>query len=123
MISLVLSLVVATFAMLSKAWIREYMRILPAAPYDQAHHRQFRLEGIRQWRMGSIMEILPLLLHLSFVLFCWGLIEMSAHANSRMLFIVTTCTCVLALGLYTLFCILPLFDPRCPFRTPWAALF
>ncbi|KZT61119.1 hypothetical protein CALCODRAFT_412024, partial [Calocera cornea HHB12733] len=76
MASLVLSLAVATFAMLSKSWIREYMRVLPAAPYDQAHHRQFRLEGIRQWSMGSIMEVLPILLHASFVLFCWGLVEM-----------------------------------------------
>ncbi|KIY64025.1 hypothetical protein CYLTODRAFT_331944, partial [Cylindrobasidium torrendii FP15055 ss-10] len=72
--SLVLSLSVALFAVLAKQWIRQYMSIITGSARERALIRQFRLDGITKWRVQTIIGVLPIVLHLSLILFLVGMV-------------------------------------------------
>ncbi|KAJ3755441.1 hypothetical protein EV360DRAFT_10680, partial [Lentinula raphanica] len=72
--SLTIALSVALFAVLAKQWLRQYMSIVTGTPRERAFIRQFRFDGFKTWKVQAIISILPVLLHLSLVLFLIGLV-------------------------------------------------
>ncbi|KAI5886990.1 uncharacterized protein SCHCODRAFT_02590471 [Schizophyllum commune H4-8] len=72
-ISLTLSLSAALMSVLIKQWLQAYSSNVSGTPRKQALVRQFRLIGIERWNVPLIVGLLPMLLHLSLLLFFVGL--------------------------------------------------
>ncbi|KAJ3916341.1 hypothetical protein F5877DRAFT_46839, partial [Lentinula edodes] len=72
--SLSIALTVALFAVLAKQWLRQYMSIITGTPRQRVFIRQFRLDGLIKWRVQTIIGLLPVLLHISLILFLAGLV-------------------------------------------------
>ncbi|KAJ3976650.1 hypothetical protein EV361DRAFT_816327, partial [Lentinula raphanica] len=72
--SLTIALSVALFAVLAKQWLRQYMSIVTGTPRERTFIRQFRFDGLKVWKVQAIIGTLPVLLHLSLVLFLIGLV-------------------------------------------------
>ncbi|KAJ3765934.1 hypothetical protein FB446DRAFT_607429, partial [Lentinula raphanica] len=72
--SLTIALSVALFAVLAKQWLCQYMSIVTGTSQERAFIRQFRFDGLKAWKVPAIISILPILLHLSLVLFLTGLV-------------------------------------------------
>ncbi|KAI0688465.1 hypothetical protein BC835DRAFT_1284579, partial [Cytidiella melzeri] len=71
--SLTLSLVSASFGILVKQWLREYLAGEYTSPQARLRIRHFRNPGLDHWKVFEIAAILPLLLQLSLGLFLIGL--------------------------------------------------
>ncbi|KAJ3886135.1 hypothetical protein GG344DRAFT_91030 [Lentinula edodes] len=72
--SLTVALVVALTAVLAKQWLRQYLSMISGSPKKRALIRQFRYEGLQQYHVQGIIRVLPVLLHLSLLLFLIGLV-------------------------------------------------
>lgn len=116
--SLVLSLVTALLAILTKQWLASY-HLPPTLPDSQswAHLHQFRSSGIDKWHVSTILSLLPILLHTALFLFICGLPLMLFELDKPAAIIV----CVilgLAFGFYLVSTLLPFFRNQCPYKTP-----
>ncbi|PSR97383.1 hypothetical protein PHLCEN_2v4328 [Hermanssonia centrifuga] len=114
--SLTLAVVTASFGMLVKQWLREFLSGDFTSPRARLRIRQFRNAGINDWKVFDIAAILPLLLQLSLALFFVGLclFTWSVHVG-----IGCTTTPIVA-GWALLFSIAtfaPAFSARCPYKT------
>ncbi|KAL1695847.1 hypothetical protein GGG16DRAFT_44527 [Schizophyllum commune] len=116
-ISLALSLSAALMSVLIKQWLQAYSSNVSGTPRNQALVRQFRLIGVERWNVPLIVGLLPMLLHISLLLFFVGL--------SLYLFtfdtIIASIIAGLAISVYSLYFaanILPMLDPQCPYKTP-----
>lgn len=114
--SLTLSLMTASFGILVKQWLREYLALDYTSPQERLRSRQFRHPGLAQWKVYEIAGILPLLLQLSLGLFFIGLcyFTWSIHAS-----VGCTTTPIVAgwAFLYLSATISPIFSARCPYKT------
>ncbi|KAF8895794.1 hypothetical protein CPB85DRAFT_1229778, partial [Mucidula mucida] len=72
-VSLVTSLVVALSAVLVKQWLHRYMTFPSGTPGLRSHVRQFRFMGLEKWRVRFIIGMLPIVMHISLMLFFAGL--------------------------------------------------
>lgn len=120
-VSLTLSLAVALFAVLAKQWLRQYMSIVMGTPRERAFIRQFRYDGLKNWRVPTIVGVIPVLLYISVVLFLIGLSVFLAPLSQTMSYIVATITIIIVV-LYLVSTILPLLKPKCPYRTTFTDL-
>lgn len=87
-ISLALSLTCALLATLIKQWAREFLHkteIRPS-PTQRARLFSFLYSGIKRFRLHTIVDIIPMLLHISLFMFFGGLAEFLLPLN-RMLMI------------------------------------
>ncbi|GJE95349.1 hypothetical protein PsYK624_115330 [Phanerochaete sordida] len=113
--SLIVSLSTASFGMLVKQWLIEYLAMDWISPEEQLRARQYRCPGLDDWKVFEIAAMLPLLLHLSLGLFFIGLCFYTAAANE----IVGHSTVPLVAG-WAFFALLtvaaPLASPRCPYK-------
>ncbi|KIY63835.1 hypothetical protein CYLTODRAFT_316486, partial [Cylindrobasidium torrendii FP15055 ss-10] len=73
-VSLTLSLSIAIFAVLAKQWTRQYILPIPGSSRERCYIRQFRYNGLEKWYFTAIIGMLPILLHLSLILFLIGLV-------------------------------------------------
>lgn len=114
--SLLLSLASASFGILVKQWLREYLAIDYAAPRERLRARQYRYPAMEDWKVFEIAAFLPLLLQLSLGLFFIGLCFFTAavHQSIGRTTAPLVCAWVFLLFMMT---IAPLFSPRCPFKT------
>ncbi|KAI0246694.1 hypothetical protein BJV78DRAFT_1252285 [Lactifluus subvellereus] len=117
--SLALSTVCALWATLMQQWTRRYVQAAdrPYAPPNRARIHAFFAEGVQKFGLGAAVEMLPGLLHTSFILFYIGLVDFFYNIND----IVAHCLLALvALGflLYVVLSIMPLFYPNSPYQTP-----
>ncbi|CAL1712638.1 unnamed protein product [Somion occarium] len=80
--SLILSLVTASFGMLVKQWLREFLSGGFALPQTRLRIRYFRYLGIIKWRVFEIAALLPLLLQLALALFFAGLCIFASDIHS-----------------------------------------
>ncbi|KAI0336983.1 hypothetical protein BDW22DRAFT_1313156, partial [Trametopsis cervina] len=71
--SLVISLATASFGILVKQWLREYMKFVTSFPQGRLRIRNFRRAGLETWKVLTIAACLPLLLQLALGLFFVGL--------------------------------------------------
>ncbi|KAJ3555570.1 hypothetical protein NM688_g2501 [Phlebia brevispora] len=114
--SLILSLSTASFAILVKQWLREYLAIPRTAPQERVRIRHYRHLGSADWKLFEIAAILPLFLHLSLAIFFAGLCLFTFAIHT-----VIGVTSVVLIGgwaIFFLFSLLaPILSPRCPFKT------
>ncbi|GJE95410.1 hypothetical protein PsYK624_115940 [Phanerochaete sordida] len=114
--SLIVSLSTASFGMLVKQWLVEYVAMEQwISPQEQLRARQYRHPGLEHWRVFEIAALLPLLLHVSLGLFFLGLCFYTAAANQT----IGRSTFPLVAG-WAFFALLtfiaPLASPRCPYK-------
>ncbi|KAF8189234.1 hypothetical protein K438DRAFT_1593668, partial [Mycena galopus ATCC 62051] len=114
--SLTIALCVALFAVLAKQWLRQYTSIITGSAREQALIRQFRFDGLITWRVQGIVGILPILLHLSLILFLVGLIVFLHPLNVVMTWVSGGITFT-AIALYLGANLLPILFLQCPYRT------
>ncbi|PBK58550.1 hypothetical protein ARMSODRAFT_846515, partial [Armillaria solidipes] len=72
--SLTLSLATALFAVLADGWYCHYLSPIAGNPQVRARTRHLRYTGLLDWRVSTLIGILPLMLHLSLFLFSIGLV-------------------------------------------------
>ncbi|EKM50848.1 uncharacterized protein PHACADRAFT_128443, partial [Phanerochaete carnosa HHB-10118-sp] len=115
--SLIISLATASFGMLVKQWLREYLAVEYTAPQERLRARQYRKPGLERWKVFEIAAILPMLIQLSLGLFFIGLCIFTANVDGRMGF-----TCVPLVSGWAFFflatTLAPLVSPRCPYKMP-----
>lgn len=66
--SLALSLSSALISMLAKQWVLAYSPKRIGTPRDRARHRQHLLNSVRTWRVGDIIEAMPVVLRTALLL-------------------------------------------------------
>ncbi|KAG9124412.1 hypothetical protein FRC07_011726 [Ceratobasidium sp. 392] len=72
-LSLSLSVAVSLIAMLAKEWCYSFMASRTGETYERARLRQHRWNEIERLRMIDVLTLLPLLMHLTLLLFAVGL--------------------------------------------------
>ncbi|GJE95418.1 hypothetical protein PsYK624_116020 [Phanerochaete sordida] len=114
--SLIISLSTASFGMLVKQWLTEYVAMEQwISPEEQLRARQHRHPGLRHWKVFEIAALLPLLLHISLGLFFVGLSFYTAAANETIGR--STFTLVAGWAFFALLTLIaPLASPRCPYK-------
>ncbi|KAK7038450.1 hypothetical protein R3P38DRAFT_545257 [Favolaschia claudopus] len=123
-LSLGLSLSCALIATLLEQWAREFLHRtdIHSAPVIRARIFSFLYYGLRRFNMHAVVDIIPLLLHLSLLLFFSGLVAFLAPVNTGiaiiaaiMLFVITTT--------YSVLTVFPLRYLDSPYRTPLTGMF
>ncbi|KAI0087520.1 hypothetical protein BDY19DRAFT_892824, partial [Irpex rosettiformis] len=115
--SLVLSLISASFCIIVKQWLRQFLSIGQSSPRAHLRVRHFRTKGITKYWVFEIAAFLPLLLQISLLFFFIGLCLFTTNIHKSIGN--TTVTLVTAWGflfLATIF--VPAFDPACPYKFP-----
>ncbi|KAJ7645208.1 hypothetical protein DFH06DRAFT_1212676 [Mycena polygramma] len=122
--SLGLSLACALIATLLDQWARDFLHrteIRPS-PVIRARVFSFLYYGLKRFKMHSVVEIIPLLLHASLLLFFAGLVAFLIPVNTVVM-CVTAILLVFITSVYSLLTILPSLCPDCPYRTPLSGTF
>jgi hypothetical protein len=119
LISLVLSLTCALIATLLQQWCRTYIETskYPRSLRHRARVRSLLFVGTKLYKVPLIVEMLPILLHLSVYLFLFGLVIAFHPIHKTVAIVVDVAVGVSGLVYFTLN-ILPCLDVRCPYRTP-----
>ncbi|KAJ3548872.1 hypothetical protein NM688_g5242 [Phlebia brevispora] len=114
--SLVLSLSTASFGMLVKQWLREYLAIDRTVPEERIRILHFRALGVEEWKLFEIAAVLPLVLQLSLALFFVGLCYLASETHPKLR--ATSLTLVSGWAfLFILAVLAPLVSARCPYKT------
>ncbi|GAB1526098.1 hypothetical protein RhiTH_009264 [Rhizoctonia solani] len=114
--SLSLSVAVALIAIVAKDWCYQFMATRTGPALVQGRRRQLRWEGIEQWRMREILNVLPLMMHAALLLFAIGLSLYLWDINPRVALPVVVVTAAVGV-FYFVTLLLPLFFRYCPFTT------
>ncbi len=116
-VSLTTSLVVALAAVLVKQWLHRYISFPSGTPGLRSHVRQFRFMGLEKWRVRIIVGMLPIIMHISLMLFFAGLALFYVPLRASLAWTVGTIA-VLVCVLYLVSNTLPIIFPQCPYQTP-----
>ncbi|KAJ7481748.1 hypothetical protein FB451DRAFT_136526 [Mycena latifolia] len=118
-ISLGLSLSCALIATLLEQWARGFLHRadMRSAPVIRARIFSFLYYGLKRFNMHAVVEVIPLLLHASLLLFFAGLVAFLIPVNTLIMG-VSAALAVLVIVVYSGLTILPLFFLDCPYRTP-----
>jgi hypothetical protein len=120
--SLFSTLLAALLAVLGKQWLLHYDLVGKKGTIaERGLERQRKLDGLRHWKFDPVMQILPLLLQLSLLLFAVGLAFYLWTINT----VIATMVVVLTFGgfiLYSLMVISSLVSPDSPFQTSLGVL-
>ncbi|KAF9027002.1 hypothetical protein BDZ89DRAFT_1160984 [Hymenopellis radicata] len=115
-VSLLASLTVALVAVLAKQWLHHYVSLPSGTPKQRSHIRHFRFMGLEQWRVLTIIGTLPIVMHISLTLFLSGLILFFIPLRQSLAWAVGMITVVISV-LYLVANAMPIFFPRCPYKT------
>ncbi|KAF8145317.1 hypothetical protein K438DRAFT_1690496, partial [Mycena galopus ATCC 62051] len=118
-ISLSLSLTCALLATLVEQWAREFLHKteMRPSPIRRARIFSFLYFGLKGFRMHTIVDVIPFLLHASLLLFFAGLVAFLVPVNPIMMYLM--CIVLFAFTLlYIVLTILPVVYLHCPYRTP-----
>ncbi|KAJ7659624.1 hypothetical protein DFH06DRAFT_401101 [Mycena polygramma] len=123
-ISLGLSLTCALVATLLEQWARDFIHRadMRSAPLIRARIYSYLYYGMRRFNMHVVVDIIPLLLHTSLLLFLAGLVFFLIPANTIMTAIAAVLL-VLVTTTYSILTFLPLRYTDCPYRTPLSGAF
>ncbi|KAF8575446.1 hypothetical protein K439DRAFT_745411 [Ramaria rubella] len=126
--SLGLSLVSALIAMLAKQWIAGYkVELLFSGSgcsewfHEACRLRQFRYDGMKNYKMAQVISATPILLHAALLCFTIGLVDFLWTLN-RIVAIPITCLSGFTLFLYIGSTMSAVISPRSPFKTALARL-
>ncbi|PIL23266.1 hypothetical protein GSI_14576 [Ganoderma sinense ZZ0214-1] len=117
--SLVCSLASASIALMVKQWLDQLRVGLSGTSRDSARLRQYRLNGILKWQVGSIIVVLPILLQLALLLFLAGLVVLLWTLHPTVAAVTSALVGVLVLFSITV-TILPTFQWDCAYLSPQA---
>ncbi|KAJ6474760.1 hypothetical protein C8R45DRAFT_873877, partial [Mycena sanguinolenta] len=118
-ISLGLSLSCALIATLVQQWAREFLHKseMRSAPIIRARILSYLYYGLKRFSMHAVVEVIPLLLHVSLIVFFAGLVAFLIPVNRSIMIL-----CALLLGLvlfvYSFLTVFPLLCYDAPYRTP-----
>ncbi|KAG6847023.1 hypothetical protein H0H93_010581, partial [Arthromyces matolae] len=115
--SLTLSVSTALLSVLVKQWIQAYTQIVPGTAKTQTRIRQFRFDGLQKWKLRSIIEGLPLILHSSVAIFLVGLSLYVSQLSPPICAILSSITAMTFI-FYLVTSMIPAFSIDCPFRLP-----
>ncbi|KAJ7664022.1 hypothetical protein DFH06DRAFT_1042280 [Mycena polygramma] len=122
--SLGFSLTCALVATFVQQWARDFLHKtdMRSAPVIRARIFSYLYYGLKRFQMHTVVEIIPLLLHGSLLLFLCGLVAFLIPVN-----LATTVIASAILGTFTaVYCtltLLPLCYLDCPYRTPLSGAF
>ena len=118
-LSLISSLTCALSAILVRQWIQEYLSYsrCHTVPSTRARIRAYLFNGLSQHRLDHVISAIPLLLHLSLLLFGAGLITYFFSLNDVVAYTALVGYSVVG-AVYILLSIAPLIDLSSPFKTP-----
>ncbi|KAJ6480535.1 hypothetical protein C8R47DRAFT_1284932 [Mycena vitilis] len=118
-ISLGLSLTCALIATLLEQWARDFLHRadMRSAPVVRARVFSFLYYGLKRFKMHTVVEIIPLLLHASLFLFLVGLVAFLIPVNIALTVVVGIILTIVTV-VYALLTLLPLVHIDCPYRTP-----
>lgn len=123
-ISLGMSTACALWATLMQQWTRRYVQVTdtPYGPPKRARIRAFFAEGVEKFALAAAVEVLPVLLHTSVLIFYIGLIDFLLNINHTVAFtmLALVALCVLV---YFVLSIMPLYFHNSPYQTPLSAVF
>ncbi|KAJ7663728.1 hypothetical protein DFH06DRAFT_333431 [Mycena polygramma] len=114
-ISLGLSLTCALIATLLEQWARDFLHRadMRSAPVIRARVFSFLYYGLRRFRMHTVVEIIPLLLHASLLLFFVGLVAFLIPVNIAITVVVAVILLTVII-VYALLTLLPYFTSTVP---------
>ncbi|KAI0339283.1 hypothetical protein BDW22DRAFT_1299676, partial [Trametopsis cervina] len=115
--SLTLALITASFAILVKQWLREYLAGKYVSPQAQLRVRHFRTPGLKHWRVFGIASFLSLVLQLSLALFFVGLCFFTLNIDTSIGYTTIPLVAGWALLLIST-AFAPSISPRCPYKLP-----
>jgi Family of unknown function (DUF6535) len=118
-LSLVLSVACALTATLVQQWTRKYLLTtqLPSSPQRRARIRTYLFQGVVRFRLDTVANCVPLLLHASVFLFFTGLVVFLFQIDKTLAYILLGCVVACAVT-YVALTVLPLFYRDCPYQTP-----
>ncbi|EIW53888.1 uncharacterized protein TRAVEDRAFT_131886, partial [Trametes versicolor FP-101664 SS1] len=118
--SLILSLSSASIGMMVKQWLNEYASGISSEPggsRQTARLRQFRLNSVIRWRVGDIVNTIPVLLQVSVALFLAGLLVLLWTLHPTVAGVASVFAG--SLGTFTTFTVLlPSIKPGCAYLSP-----
>ncbi|TRM59216.1 hypothetical protein BD626DRAFT_462651 [Schizophyllum amplum] len=88
--SLTLSLSSALIGIVSKQWLREFLRETGHSHQTNMSVRQIKYEGLMEWYVGPIIATIPLMLQSALFLFLIGIIDLLWHLQTSVATIITT---------------------------------
>jgi hypothetical protein len=117
--SLVISLTCAASATLLQQWARRYLRLAYPrySPHKQARIRAFYANGVEQFHLQKLVELLPALLHISLFLFLVGLAVFLFNVNLS-IFKAVVVWVGLCVVLYSYLTFLPILRKNSPYSAP-----
>ncbi|KAJ7683579.1 hypothetical protein B0H17DRAFT_1181607 [Mycena rosella] len=117
--SLGLSLASAVIATLVEQWARDYLNKadMRPSPIERARICSYLYSGLKRFRMHAVVDLIPLLLHMSLLLFFAGLVAFLYPINRAMTFLAAALLGVVAL-VYAMLTAMPLLFGNSPCRTP-----
>ncbi|KAJ7665629.1 hypothetical protein B0H14DRAFT_2425022, partial [Mycena olivaceomarginata] len=118
-LSLGLSLSCALIATLVEQWARDFLQRaeMHPSPVVRARIFSYLYYGIQRFGMHTMVEFIPLLLHMSLLLFFAGLVAFLLPINLAVT-IVATALLGLISATYIYLTILPMISSDAPYRTP-----
>ncbi|KAI0093784.1 hypothetical protein BDY19DRAFT_918945 [Irpex rosettiformis] len=120
--SLISSLVAASFSMLVKHWLREYLAVNNPSAQARLRVRRYREPSLTVWMVFEIAAALPFLLQLALALFFAGLCIFTTSVHTTVGRTTTALVCAWAFC-FLVVTILPAFFPRCPYKTAFLSQF
>ena len=122
-LSLVFSIMSGLFATLNQQWARRYLQLphIPRSASEQARVRSFLFFGANKYGIISAMDLTPMLLHFSTLLFFAGLIIFFFVVYKTIALVLSISVGAFAL-VYLVWTILPCIDYRCPYHTPMSSV-
>ncbi|KAJ7088296.1 hypothetical protein C8R44DRAFT_892826 [Mycena epipterygia] len=123
-ISLFLSLTCALLATLVEQWARAFIQKMDgkASPVIRAKIFSYLYRGLKQFDMHTVVDLIPVLLHTSLIMFSAGLVAFLIPINSALVVITAVWMALLVVS-YGLLTVFPLFRPDCPYWTPLSGIF
>ncbi|KAJ7670016.1 hypothetical protein DFH06DRAFT_1037964, partial [Mycena polygramma] len=93
-----------------------------SAPVIRARIFSFLYYGLKRFEMHTVVEIIPLLLHTSLLLFFAGLVAFLIPVNKIMATLAGIILGVVV-AVYAILTLLPVYHLDCPYRTPLSGIF
>jgi len=117
-ISLFLGLTCALMSTLIQQWAREYLQYsqLSAPPQKRGRVRAYLFQGLTKFQMRTMVEAIPVFLHISVFLFFFAFSEFLRTVNDTVGLAARCCSIVL-LTAYLILSILPLVVSSAPYQT------
>ncbi|KAF7335539.1 hypothetical protein MVEN_02207700 [Mycena venus] len=122
-ISLFLSLTCALLATLVEQWTRGFAQKTDRnqSPVIRAKIFSYLYSGLKAFGMHTLVDLIPLLLHTSLMMFFAGLVAFPIPINPVLVGVAATWTASIAVA-YGLLTALPLFHPDSPYWTPLSGI-